>query len=50
MLGSSSVGKTSLIRRFLKNEFAMKSMSTVGVACVIMILWKQESKVVTVKG
>nr|CAI39290.1 rab_C88 [Paramecium tetraurelia] len=39
-LGSSSVGKSSIIKRFLKNEFAMKSMSTVGVAC--------ESKVITI--
>ncbi|CAD8206929.1 unnamed protein product [Paramecium octaurelia] len=41
-LGSSSVGKTSIIKRFLKNEFAMKSMSTVGVAC--------ESKVITINN
>ncbi|CAK84348.1 unnamed protein product (macronuclear) [Paramecium tetraurelia] len=31
-LGTSSVGKTSLIKQYERNEFSMKSMSTVGVA------------------
>ncbi|CAD8169735.1 unnamed protein product [Paramecium pentaurelia] len=46
-LGSSSVGKSSLIKRFLRNEFAMKSMSTVGVACEskIVIINNQQVKV-----
>ncbi|CAK82791.1 unnamed protein product (macronuclear) [Paramecium tetraurelia] len=46
-LGQSSVGKTSLIKQFLKNEFVMKSMSTVGVTCEskIVIVNNQQVKV-----
>ncbi|KAM3144325.1 hypothetical protein pb186bvf_003489 [Paramecium bursaria] len=37
-IGTSSAGKTSIIQRYLGNEFAMKTMCTVGVGCESKII------------